>query len=41
MLLGIGNEQEASFKKQEQDRGSLLGESFDGGFFVLLIVRFS
>ena len=31
-------------QKQEQDRadrGSLLGDSFDGGFFVLLIVRFS
>ena len=28
-------------QKQEQDRGSLLGDSFDGGFFVLLMVRFS
>ena len=39
----IGNRKRPGsvLQKQEQDRRSLFGESFDGGFFVLLIVRFS
>ena len=39
----IGNRKRPGsvLQKQEQDRRSLFGDSFDGGFFVLLIVRFS
>lgn len=39
----IGNRKRPGsvLQKQERDRRSLCGDSFDGGFFVLLIVRFA